>query len=433
MRRLVSFAVICVATGCGALPNLSPADEEILKSIREQVEEELVATTTADSLHVQDAIAHLTSAWSTAWVSDVPPNSDWRALHVWALPVGMDADGAAAVTSQGGLAEVISLGGHLTPQAVLERVKAKLNLVKEKLDLGVELLSLPGGDRLQIQAPQTQAGTRAKVHVALERLARVKLPAPDSTWRTIAAALTGADPCKEKRLSVGPFPVVQPATAQSVAEMLNGICEFTSHFRAEVLDGVLSIRSNEPNRSLDVIVTRAGEDTSAIARNLAEVKLRQEKYREFLGFNFGAGVGFSMDIEGPRRVDKAEVRGGVVRVEQERKALPRILLETHYFFVPNASFFCLRKPGTWGIGPFMGIQASADEAIDAFAAGVMMGFRRDDMSQSLNLAVGAVLDSSVKVLGRGLRDGMPLPPGETTARLREEDRWGVGVFFSIGF
>lgn len=162
--------------------------------------------------------------------------------------------------------------------------------------------------------------------------------------------------------------------------------------------------------------------------------------RQFLGIDFGLGLGFSHDLSGGDRVDTAELVNGVVRVTKTSNARPRILLETHYFFEFDAEEHVVTFGGRRirireadiGMGPFVAIQGSDQQVIEAIAFGYMIGFKRSE-STSLNLGLGLALDPDVQTLGSGIEADQPLPVGETQIRYRREGRWGLVGLASFSF
>jgi hypothetical protein len=96
----------------------------------------------------------------------------------------------------------------------------------------------------------------------------------------------------------------------------------------------------------------------------------------FGGLTFGVGIGLTENVQAQSRVASASVVNGIVRVTQTNDAIAGIVLESHYFFVPNRKFFTV-DPGDWGHGPFVGIVAGSTgtDVITAFAVGWMIGLR----------------------------------------------------------
>lgn len=167
---------------------------------------------------------------------------------------------------------------------------------------------------------------------------------------------------------------------------------------------------------------------------------QREVNDQFLGIEFGLGLGFTHDLSKGDRVDEAEVLGGIVRVSKSSNTRPRVLLETHYFWqlafeqrqVEVRGGRVTIKEADIGIGPFIAIQGSDEQVLEAFAIGGMIGFKRSE-SASFNLGVGVALDPNVKTLGDGIAANQALPEGETAVRFREEGRWGIVTLASFSF
>jgi hypothetical protein len=218
--------------------------------------------------------------------------------------------------------------------------------------------------------------------------------------------------------------------------------------------------------------------------------------RSFGGLRFGAGVSVTIDTGGNDRVESAEIVDGYVRVTEEKNVITRILLETHYFFPATTKrFLGIKNPGTWAWGPFVGVQSSSDDVIDAFAMGLMVGFRKeakdvpekaakvralklglDERREELktagssradarevekrvkksemalaraqsdledaadeggastfNIGIGAVVDPRVQILGDEFVENQEPPGNETEVRYKTTDQWGVVVLVSFSF
>ncbi len=196
------------------------------------------------------------------------------------------------------------------------------------------------------------------------------------------------------------------------------------------------------------------DQTAGEAEAKAEAEQDSAESR-FLGFGFGLGVGLSVDMGDGDRVDEAILdENDIVRIKTMSNELPRLVLETHYFFESKQKY-CVDAAGEivcddndepfkdtlplakWGHGPFVAIQSSQDEVLDAFALGWMVGLRRRTASQtssnSLNFGIGVVFDQKVKTLGDGVVVNEPLPSGETEIRIKEESRMGILVVSSFTF
>jgi hypothetical protein len=156
---------------------------------------------------------------------------------------------------------------------------------------------------------------------------------------------------------------------------------------------------------------------------------------KFAGLNLGIGLSLTIDIGFKGRVKSASVVNGVVRVDSENNDVPRVLLETHYFFLPGKDIWGV-KQGNWGVGPFLAIQSGSDNVIQSYGMGVMLGFKRTsdkDSSSSFNIGLGAMCDPNVQVLGDGIEENQPLPAGETAVRYKTTSKWGVVLLTSFSF
>lgn len=162
-------------------------------------------------------------------------------------------------------------------------------------------------------------------------------------------------------------------------------------------------------------------------------RLEEEAKDKFAGLDFGVGISVSFDLGGEQRISDAEVVGGVVRVTKSNDVRARVMLESHYFFLPDGEFLNVAS-GMWGIGPFIALQPGSDDIIEAAAMGVMMGFRRGaGKSESFNIGLGLIVDPSVRTLGDGIVAGQPLPNGETAVRYKETDQLGAVILASFSF
>jgi len=163
-------------------------------------------------------------------------------------------------------------------------------------------------------------------------------------------------------------------------------------------------------------------------------KKQEEGEREFAGIHFGVGI--TLTLRSVPEIREADVVAGIVRVTKEQTSIPRVMLETHFFYVPQRSFLRVVDVGRWGWGPFLGIQNGEEEIINAVAAGAMIGFKRkadpEDKS-SWNFGFGLVWDPQVKELGDGIEENQPLPPGETDVRFKEKSERGYVLVWSFSF
>lgn len=171
----------------------------------------------------------------------------------------------------------------------------------------------------------------------------------------------------------------------------------------------------------------------------------------FGGLDFGIGVSYTGDVGNSDRIGAAMLdSNGIVRVTDKNNVNARIMLESHYFFTPNKSFLFgprnyaddrddygnIITPGQkmWGIGPFIALRPGSDDVIDAIGMGIMVGFRRSpDSKESFNFGIGAVVDPSVRVLGKGIIADAALPAGEIEVRYRETSQLGLLLLTSFSF
>lgn len=159
---------------------------------------------------------------------------------------------------------------------------------------------------------------------------------------------------------------------------------------------------------------------------LAKILADETAKNNFRGMTFGVGAGFSRSKS---IVSAGLAANGTVRVTEERKDEPRVILEAHYYgLCPSAR--C--REGSFGIGPFFGIAPEAD-TINAFAIGLMFGFKDKQSQQSLSFGIGGVLDRTHQTLAPGFAEGQPLPAGETAPVLIKKSKWSPLVFVTKTF
>lgn len=193
---------------------------------------------------------------------------------------------------------------------------------------------------------------------------------------------------------------------------------------------------------------------------------REEATKDFLGLKWGLGIGVMGGFGGGDAVEKASLVGTnkIVRVDEEGDMRPQMFLEMHVFFadfgrgkMESWRSYKKRQVEAWrkakdsngeevppmmqedeaptrGFGPFIAIQGGDDEVINALALGVMWGFRRDAKADnSVNVGFGLSFDPSVQVLGHGIKEGQPLPDGETELRFKKEGQFGWAFMASFTF
>ena len=168
--------------------------------------------------------------------------------------------------------------------------------------------------------------------------------------------------------------------------------------------------------------------------------------QNFGGLSLGVGLGLTLNLDKVSRVTSASPVNGIVRVTGTGDAVAGIVLESHYFFVPNYSLATVPQ-GACGHGPFVAIVAgsSGSNVISAYALGWMIGLREPTWtytnnawkatygSSSWNFGLGVRIDPSVQVLGDGVVANLPLPAGETAVRFKNVPSYGLIMVSSFSF
>jgi len=205
-----------------------------------------------------------------------------------------------------------------------------------------------------------------------------------------------------------------------------------------------------------------GEGQEPTDTEREDVTKMEEATTDFLGLRWSAGIGVIGGFGGDRAVEKASIVNGIVRVEEEGDLRPQVFLEMHEFlrgdrvkawrkyeqWKSTQQMMNVEKPGDtktklgrpplpiaprWGYGPFVALQSSDNEAIDALTLGVMLGIRTKNVknSDSVNIGIGLSFDPSVQVLGGGMKDGQATD--EEAVRFKKEGRFGWALMVSFNF
>jgi hypothetical protein len=189
-----------------------------------------------------------------------------------------------------------------------------------------------------------------------------------------------------------------------------------------------------------------------------QVEENEKKLEDLLGGGFGLGLTVTFNVNDDR-VESAVLVGEtgkeVVQVTKDKNVVPRLLLETHYLFTTNP-FRRTAKSSSgktfnvavaqkenckndenscpmMGFGPFVGIQQTADgTSFDGLAVGATWGFRPTEKA-GVSIGIGAMFDSSAKVLGAGITPGKALPAGETAIRFKETGQVNPILSVSLTF
>jgi len=240
--------------------------------------------------------------------------------------------------------------------------------------------------------------------------------AADSAAAAAAAAKFAKDCDDAHKKALGPK-TAEPAKDRYAA---------AKTYRACVENARSSLLVLAPARAATTTVT-----LQPLEASLAQAETEAKAEATFMGISFGVGVGAS--ISDDDRISAAEVGAdGRIRATSTETQEPRVIFESHYYGWCHSDE-C--NAGHRGVGPFFGIVAKDDKLISAFALGVMFGRKSDEgeRSEGFSVGIGAILDSDVKSLADGFKEGQPLPPGETQISFEEKSRWGALLFFTRTF
>lgn len=154
------------------------------------------------------------------------------------------------------------------------------------------------------------------------------------------------------------------------------------------------------------------------------------------GLGFGVGFSLTADIGKHNRVKGASKDSEKkVRVDSEQDVLPRFVLESHYFFPGPRGFLGVPKEN-WGWGPFVAVEPGGDSLVNSVGAGLLVGWKRKNDSQSrspvdsFNLGIGVSVDPSTQILGDGIIEGSVY---EGEIRYKETHQIGIMGIFSAAF
>jgi hypothetical protein len=221
--------------------------------------------------------------------------------------------------------------------------------------------------------------------------------------------------------------------ADSIPLVLNSVHEavvkaMDRRVAIETLSAVMT--AEEARRQVD------GNEIRADLKPLVDNKKAEAKEgeKDFHNISLGVGPSVAFDLGGKQRIESAHLDStGRVRIDKEQDAQLRVLFETHYFFVPSFDFLGI-PADRWGFGPFIGLQSSTEDVLEAYAIGMMIGWRyKVDSRGSFNLGISAIIDPNTKVLGDNIQANQPLPDGESEVRTKEETRVGLGITVSFTF
>lgn len=166
--------------------------------------------------------------------------------------------------------------------------------------------------------------------------------------------------------------------------------------------------------------------------------------RTLWGIRFGVGIGFTRTF-GRDRIETAINDNGIVRIDGEKNAIPRVMLELHKLHTKD--YWCNlfndkdidESNAKFAFGPFFAIQPGTGEIIQSVTGGIMGGFRTPKngknpvpLIESLNIGLGISVEPNSKTLGDGLQPNQPVPSG-VTVRTQTRSLVGVTIMVSVGF
>lgn len=223
------------------------------------------------------------------------------------------------------------------------------------------------------------------------------------------------------------------------------IDEACGRFHDEARDGDRTIHERDASaaealrcvrRAKAAVVGFAADGQTRAVRELIEPLEQEAAQRKketgaavkFMGLSWGLGFGYSFGNDDA--VDDAEIVDGIVRVNSEKKDLPRAVFEFHKYFWCNNQM----KDGTTGCGPFVAVSATEDEVLSGVGMGFMYGRRtKADESEGFSIGVGLVLDGQVRDLADGFSANQAAPDGATEVRFQEKSRWSTLLFVTRTF
>lgn len=177
---------------------------------------------------------------------------------------------------------------------------------------------------------------------------------------------------------------------------------------------------------LSVVRTPSPRPASPVPARAEEKAVEDHSGPWFIqNLGFGLGLGWTHNL-GPRRVESVSVTNRIVRIDDERNDLVRVMPEVHLWIDRW-------DEQRWSWGPFLAL-APGSRIIDAVGGGLMVGYRPHHTNQySFNFAIGGTLDLDTRVLGDGIIANQPLPPRETSARTKQTSAAGLLLLFSVGW
>ena len=198
----------------------------------------------------------------------------------------------------------------------------------------------------------------------------------------------------------------------------------------------------------EVVKTMELEEARQNVQKLS-TEAKEERGNALADFKRGAGMGITVAPQGDDRVDEAFIVDDQIVVTKENTNAARLMFEFHQLFTTNIFngrgradarrqlLDCEADPikcPLFGIGPFIALQMSDDDAIASVGVGLMLGVRNDPRKDtSFNIGIGVQWDSNAKELAKGFVEGQPLPSDEDTIRFKEKGKARLMIGLSLGF
>jgi hypothetical protein len=183
--------------------------------------------------------------------------------------------------------------------------------------------------------------------------------------------------------------------------------------------------------AIQSVSIQSREAIQPLVASAEETEREATSQENFMGLNWGVGFGYSFSSS--KAVDQASIVNGIVRVESERKQLPRAFLEFHKYLWCNKDRSD-RELGTRGCGPFLAVSATEQKVLSGVGMGFMYGRKaKATDSDGFSIGIGVMLDGKVKDLADGFEENQAPPAGETQVRFKEKSRWSGMLFVTRTF
>ena len=146
------------------------------------------------------------------------------------------------------------------------------------------------------------------------------------------------------------------------------------------------------------------------------------------GFRFGVGIALTR-LSSTDTIDDISIVNGLVSVNQSSKNHGTLMLETHQFIFTGTNRF----GNPYGHGPFLAISIADEEGSDplsSYAVGYMIGFKKEDSSDSWNIGFGGFINTKATVLRSGISDGQATTITDSENLTQDKDKYGWMLMFS---